>query len=240
MEDLIYKKIIHDLKKRIFNNEFPTMRLPDERSLTTEYDVSRSSVKRALSSMAHEGIVFKKRGSGTFINPLYLKSQSSFNYEGSNLGITDSLKSNGKKQGIKVLDFSVVPATENMKTDLFLNEGDFVYQVRRLRLLDDEPIMIETGYIPIKIAPELSKAIVEKSIFNYLEDAQGQHVTRSFMSIQVEPSNAEDQKLLGLTENEPVGVMSGIFFMDDGTPFEISNMRIHYKYMNYSTFVSVD
>ncbi len=60
------------------------------------------------------------------------------------------------------------------------------------------------------------------------------------MSIQVEPSNAEDQKLLGLTENEPVGVMSGIFFMDDGTPFEISNMRIHYKYMNYSTFVSVD
>jgi GntR family transcriptional regulator len=65
-----------------------------------------------------------------------------------------------------------------------------------LRLLDDEPIMIETGYIPIKIAPDLSKGIVEKSIFNYLEDTKGQHVTRSFMSIQVEPSNEEDQKLI--------------------------------------------
>ena len=202
------------------------MRLPDERSLTAEYNVSRSSVKRALSSMAPEGIVFKKRGSGTFINPLYLKSQSSFNYEGSNIGITDSLKSNGKKQGIKVLDFSVIPATKSMKTDLFLNDGDFVYKIRRLRLLDEEPIMIETGYIPIKIAPELSKAIVEKS--------------RSYMSIQVAPSNQEDQELLGLTANEPVGIMSGIFFMDDGTPFEISNMRIHYRHMNYSTFVSVD
>lgn len=240
MKDLIYRKIIHDLKKRIFNNEFPSMRLPDERSLTAEYNVSRSSVKRALSSMAQEGIVFKKRGSGTFINPLYLKSQSSFNYEGSNIGITDSLKSNGKKQGIKVLDFSVIPATKSMKTDLFLNDGDFVYKIRRLRLLDEEPIMIETGYIPIKIAPELSKAIVEKSIFNYLEDAKGQQVTRSYMSIQVAPSNQKDQELLGLTANEPVGIMSGIFFMDDGTPFEISNMRIHYRHMNYSTFVSVD
>ncbi len=27
MKDLIYRKIIHDLKKRIFNNEFPSMRL---------------------------------------------------------------------------------------------------------------------------------------------------------------------------------------------------------------------
>ena len=240
MEDLIYKKIMHDLKQRIFNNEFPSKKLPDERSLAEKYQVSRSSVKRALSSMAQAGIVFKKRGAGTFINPLYLKSKSSFNYEGTNIGITDSLKADGKTPKIKVLDFSVIPATANMQNDLFLNEGDFVYKIRRLRLLDDEPVMIETGYIPIKIAPELSKAIVEKSIFNYLEDEQNKHVTRSFLNIQVEPSNNEDQKLLNLKATEPVAIMAGIFFLDDGTPFEISNMRISYKYMNYATFVSVD
>lgn len=241
MDDLIYKQIIRDLEKRIFNNEFPTMRLPDERSLSTEYDVSRSSIKRALSRMAREGIVFKKRGSGTFINPLYLKSKSSFNYdEGSNLGVTDSLKADGKKPGIKVLDFSVVPATTEMQTDLFLNPDDFVYQIRRLRLLDDEPIMIETGYIPIKIVPELTRDIVGKSIFNYVEKAKGQEITKSFLSITADPSNEEDQRLLGLKPNEPVGVMAGIFFMADGTPFEISNMRMHYKQMKYTTFVSVD
>ena len=27
--------------------------------------------------------------------------------------------------------------------------------------------------------------------------------------------------------------------MDDGTPFEVSNMRVHYKYMRYNTFVSL-
>lgn len=49
------------------------MKLPDERSLAEQYNVSRSSVKRALNKMSNEGIIFKKRGSGTFINPLYLK-----------------------------------------------------------------------------------------------------------------------------------------------------------------------
>ena len=69
MAELIYQQIITDLKKKIFNNEFPNMKLPDERSLAEKYDVSRSSIKRALSRMANDGIIFKKRGSGTFINP---------------------------------------------------------------------------------------------------------------------------------------------------------------------------
>ena len=128
--------------------------------------MSRSSIKRALNVLANEGIVFKKRGSGTFVNPLYLKNRSLFNYEGSNLGVTDSMRANGKRPGIKVLDFSVIPATKEMQTDLFLASEDFVYRIRRLRLLDDQPVMIETGYIPIKIVPELSRTIVSGSIFN--------------------------------------------------------------------------
>lgn len=81
---------------------------------------------------------------------------------------------------------------------------------------------------------------VEGSIFNYFEDTTGKSVTKSFMTITADPSSEEDQKLLALKPIEPVGVMEGIFFLDDGTPFEVSNMRIHYKYLNYNTFVSLD
>ena len=63
------------------------MRLPDERSLAESYSVSRSSIKRALGLMADQGIIFKKRGSGTFVNPLYVKQGSSFNYSGKILGL---------------------------------------------------------------------------------------------------------------------------------------------------------
>lgn len=239
MADLVYRRVSSDLKQKIVDKQFPNKRLPDERTLSETYHVSRSSVKRALKVLADDGIIFKKRGSGTFINPLFMKNKTIFHYEGSNLGITDSMKSQGKVPKIKLLSFKVVPASKEIQQDLFLADGDFVYEIQRLRLFDDKPFMIETGYIPIKIAPELTQEIVEKSIFNYVEDTINKSVTRSFLSILASPSNEQDQELLNLKPTEPVGVMEGIFFLDDGTPFEVSNMRLHYQYLRYNTFVMV-
>ena len=219
MADLVYRSVMRDIKHKILNGDYANMKLPDERSLSSDYGVSRSSIKRALGILAQQGIIFKKRG---------------------NLGITDSFKLDGKKQGIKLLNYQVVPASQEIQQDLFLNDNDFVYQIKRLRLIDDQPFMIETGYIPIKIMPTLSPAIVEGSIFNYLEESQNKTVTRSFMTISVSPSNDEDQKELHLKPTEPVGIMEGVFFLDDGTPFEVSNMRVHYQYMKYNTFVNLN
>ena len=240
MADLVYRTVMHDIKQNILDNKYDGMRLPDERSLAEHYQVSRSSMKRALELLYQKGIFFKKRGSGTFINPLYLKNQSLFRYEGSNLGLTDSLKVPGKKQGIKLLDFNVVKASESIRQDLFLNEDDFVYEFRRLRYLDAQPFLIETGYVPIKIVPELKPENLQKSLFNYLEDTQNKVVTKAFLNITVEPSSKEDQERMTLKTTEPVGVIEGIFFLDDGTPFEVSTMRIHYQYMRFNTFVNLN
>lgn len=60
MKDLVYRRVLHDLKSRIHDNQFPNKRLPDERSLSEAYNVSRSSIKRALSVLANQGIIFKK------------------------------------------------------------------------------------------------------------------------------------------------------------------------------------
>lgn len=241
MAELIYQQIIADLKKKIFAKKFPDMKLPDERSLAEAYQVSRSSIKRALSRMANDGIIFKKRGSGTFINPLYLKNESVFNYgSGKNLGISDNFQLNGQKPNVKVLDFSVIRPTEELQRDLFLQKEDFVYQIKRLRSFDEQPFMIETGYIPIKLLPKLGSATLEKSIFEYVHQELNQSVSKSFMSVFAEPSNEQDQKLLQLAPNEPVGIMEGIFFLDNGTPLEFSSMRLHYQYMKFNSFVSLD
>ncbi|MCT7796195.1 MAG: GntR family transcriptional regulator [Lactobacillus iners] len=240
MADLVYRTIMHDIKEKIVNKEYDGMRLPDERSLSEHYQVSRSSMKRALELLAQEGIVFKTRGSGTFINPLYLKNRGLFKYEGSNLGITDSFSVPGKSQNIELLDYQVIKTDDDLKQDLFLTSSDFVYKIRRLRLLDDQPFLIETGFIPIKIAPDLNPDILKKSLFNYLEHQKNKRVTKSFLTITVEPSTLEDQVKLMLEPNEPVGIIEGIFFLDDGTPFEVSNMRVHYKYMKYNSFVNLN
>ena len=77
------------------------------------------------------------------------------------------------------------------------------------------------------------------SLFDYFAKELHHTGTKSFMSIETQPSNKNDQALLDLKPTEPVGIMEGVFFLDDGTPFEVSTMRIHYKYFSYNTFVNL-
>lgn len=60
-----------------------------------------------------------------------------------------------------MLDYQVIKTDDDLKQDLFLTSSDFVYKIRRLRLLDDQPFLIETGFIPIKIAPDLNPDILK-------------------------------------------------------------------------------
>ena len=240
MSEAIYVTVQADLKQKIYQGEFPNLKLPDERSLAEQYGVSRSSIKRALNVLVQQGVIFKKRGSGTFVNPLYLKNNAIFQHEGSNLGVTDSFRVDGQAPSIELLDFQVVAATPEQQQALFLNDGDFVYEIKRLRRLAGEPFMIERGYVPIAVVPGLNREIVSGSVYEYIEKTKHRTVTKSFMTIMAEPSTPEDQELLELKANEPVGIMEGIFFMDDGTPLEFSTMRLHYKYLRYNAFVSLD
>ncbi len=240
MSEPIYVTVQADLKQKIYQGEFANLKLPDERSLAEQYDVSRSSIKRALNVLVQQGVIFKKRGSGTFVNPLYLKNHAIFQHEGSNLGVSDSFRVDGKAPAIELIDFKVISATPEQQQALFLNEGDFVYEIKRLRRLEGAPFMIERGYVPISVLPGLNRDIVSGSVYEYIEKNKHRSVTKSFMTIMAEPSTEEDQKLLKLSEKEPVGIMEGIFFMDDGTPLEFSTMRLHYKYLRYNAFVSLD
>ncbi|APT18615.1 MULTISPECIES: GntR family transcriptional regulator [Amylolactobacillus] len=241
MADLVYRQLLQQLKKNIKAGQYQNLKLPTERALSESYGVSRSSVKRALNILADEGAIFKKRGSGTFINPLYLKNDSIFHYNtGRNLGVTDSFQISGKVPRIKLLSFNVVHPDPELARNLFLNADDFVYEIKRLRLFDDVAFMIETGYIPIKLAPNIGPNVVSNSIFNYMETTENKLVSKAYLTIAAEPSTTEDRELLALAPTEPVGTMAGIFFLDDGTPFEYSKMRLHYKYMKYNTFVATE
>ncbi|BDR59642.1 GntR family transcriptional regulator [Xylocopilactobacillus apicola] len=236
----IYVAIANIIRNNISAHKYSSMKLPDERTLAERFEVSRSSIKRAIQLLADQGIIFKKQGSGNFINPLFLRNKTSLDYTGDNVGLTTSIVTNGKEQTIKVLNLDVIKPDSEIKESLFLTEDDFVYSFKRLRCLDQKPILIETSYIPVRAFPELSQNLLEQSLFNYLENEKNMIINRAYLDLTTEPSTPNDQELLNLKPTEPVGIMAGIFFVDDGTPFEYSSMRLHYRYLNFSTFVDLD
>ncbi len=240
MKKPLYVSLANTIKHNISHHHYAGMKLPDERTLAQNFAVSRSSIKRAIQLLADQGIIFKKQGSGNFINPLFLRNKTAFDYTGDNVGLTTSIVTNGKQQTIKVLSLDVVKPSSDIRENLFLNDDDFVYSFKRLRQLDQQPVLIEQSYIPVRTFPQLSQSLLENSLFNYLEDKENTIINRAYLDITTQPSTAEDQRLLHLKATEPVGILAGIFFVDDGTPFEYSSMRLHYRYLNFSTFVNLN
>lgn len=63
-----YLQIYHAIREKILSNEYAiNQQLPDEITLTKEFNSSRMTVKKALDLLVSEGLIFRKRGQGTFV-----------------------------------------------------------------------------------------------------------------------------------------------------------------------------
>src|SRR5690242_18519328 len=67
----LYARIVDELRQKIRNNEYePNDQLPTEKELASQYDVSLITSKRALVELEKEGLIYRKRGSGSYVKPV--------------------------------------------------------------------------------------------------------------------------------------------------------------------------
>lgn len=73
-----YRVLTQLLRERIFRGEFEEQPLPTEISLAEEFELSRQTVRRAFQELVSEGLVYRVRGSGTFVTPRETRYNRSF------------------------------------------------------------------------------------------------------------------------------------------------------------------
>ncbi|MGL5721452.1 MAG: GntR family transcriptional regulator [Brevinema sp.] len=189
--------------------------IPTEMELTTHYKVSRTTVRKALQELAKNGLVYSIQGSGT-----YVSQQANVQ----KITVLDSFATHAKKVGktpsTKVLEFSTQPAGFNVAKVLQIKESDLVYFVRRLRLLDDEPINYEIGYMPVKMFPDLSISVMENSKYNYVEHDRNMPIKGSTLVFEPVIITPELAELLQLEHGTPVLKVETISQLKDGRFFE--------------------
>lgn len=70
--EILYKKIANDIKHQILSGVLkPDEKLPTELELSKHYDVSRITSKKALNILQEEGLIYRVRGSGSFVNSIH-------------------------------------------------------------------------------------------------------------------------------------------------------------------------
>ncbi|MBF6977983.1 GntR family transcriptional regulator [Aerococcaceae bacterium zg-BR22] len=219
MEKYIY--IANDMRNRILKGEFSSNdKLPFEKELIKEYSSSKMTVKKALDMLVAEGLIIKRRGSGTFVKSLseneLKKRVMSNQFRG-----TTALNV-GKKVESIILNFSVIEADKLISEKLHIESGSFVYDIYRARKIDGEPLVIEQMYMPIDLIVGLKKNNALGSIYEYIEESLKLKIKSAHRTITVRGANEIEARYLEVEEKSPVAVAEQIAFLDTGEAFEYS------------------
>jgi len=200
-KQLMYHQIHDRLKKEILSERYAVgSLLPTEAELESEYSVSRTTIRKAMSMLANEGLVEIKQGRGTRV--LNHKARQNFNRITS---VTESLRKKGYQVTTKSMLIDQVPATYPLTEHLEVKEGESLARVQRIQLADGKPICIMTNYLPYSLVPELEKATgTFTALYQYLESNYDFNITNTKDRIFAVAASFYDAEVLDVLTGTPI------------------------------------
>ncbi len=154
----LYSQLVHLMIDKIQREKKPNDKLPSERELVDRYKVSRTTIRKALSTLEMMGYVYRQHGSGTFVS---YRMQPSMDLA-SSYSFTNQMKSLGLHPRSDILEFSHLHADGRLANKLGVNHGDDIIKIKRLRIADEIPMMLERTYLPDYIFHKITLEQLQK------------------------------------------------------------------------------
>ncbi|WP_332663015.1 GntR family transcriptional regulator [Aeromicrobium sp.] len=198
------------LLKTIEEELQPGAMIPSERDLTIRYDVSRATVRAAISSLVNEGRLTTVPGRGTVVTRPRVESNLHL------ASFTQDMRQRGHRPSTEVLSCAVVAAGETTAKALGLSPGDRVWEIERLRLADDEPMAHEISWYPEAVFPALGDEDLSGSIYAIFESTYGVVITEARQTTWAEQAGHAYAHLLEVAETAPVMVFDRVGSSSEG------------------------
>lgn len=171
----LYDQIERNLRDLIINGKLtPGEIVPSEWELVQLYGVSRLTVRRALDELVRQNWLERKHGVGTFVRQPVTASISA-----SKLSFTEQMRSIGRRPSSQLVNQRATPATTKIARLLRIQEGGPIIEITRLRLADEEPILLETSCLSLERFPLLANYswTENESLYQILNTEYGITVT---------------------------------------------------------------
>ncbi len=227
-----YEMIADKIRQRIREGVYPVGSLiPDQVSLAEEFNVSRMTVKKGMDMLELEGLILRKRGSGTTVKKTALSdglTVSVMEYE----GLTKQLASHDLKS--EIIEFSLDFPDEFLQEKLMIEKHVPIYKIVRLRIVDGEPYILEHTVMNAQLIPGINDEVMHQSIYSYIKEKLGLVFSGAHRIIHADKSSEYDQKYLNCAKDDPVLEIEQVVYLEDGTPFEYSRSRNRYDIRSYN------
>lgn len=208
------------ISRKISSGEFkPGEKLPTEKELAHQYNLSTYAVRNSLWRLHQKGAVVKVKGKGSFVAkskiPYTLSSGSNF---------TATLNKIGKVGTRKTVSHISTKAGNTIASGLHIKKRDEVEIVEFLRFVNDEPFYYSTSYIPSALVPNFKEVLIKDySLHKTLREHYGYDFERSSSTtLEIGMATTYDEKMLNVSKGTPLFVIKTSFVLADGQVLEFS------------------
>lgn len=214
----IYNEIANNIKSGVLK---PNTKLYSENEYMKLYNVSRATIRKALSLLEQNGYIQKIKGKGSIVLDI-----NKFDFPVSGIISFKEISSKiGKESNTILKKLGVIKKDDIIISELNLSNEDEIWEVIRVREIDNEKIILDKDYFNKKIIPDLTEEICKNSIYNYIENELGITISFAKKEITVQKATTEDKKSLDLDEYDMVVVVKSYTYLDDATLFQYTESR---------------
>ena len=219
----LYKQVVSYVEQLVAERGLvPGDMLPTYAELAELTGVSLITIRRALDELERAGKVRRHQGLGTFLARPRIVTEPA--RAGSLLG---TLAGGAGGRGAKSLDTRILAMRRGLPSGdiaraLQIRLDSQVWQLRRQRMIDGEPAVVETSIIPTALAPELDRLVsgLRGSLYDLLGREYGLEDGYEEQYLEVITPTQEERRLLGIPPRTQVVRIRGLSMDKAGTPFD--------------------
>jgi len=189
--------------------------LSSEHELAEQHGLSRATVRHALDELEHDGWIYRQKGVGSFA-PVRRFEQDLTQL----VSTTEDMRQRGWSLLTRVLSLQPLPAATHVARALELSSGAPVYELCRLRLVDDVPISVQTAYLPAALCPRLEENDLAASLYRLLESRYGLRLWSGRETLCARGATEREARLLDIPEGTPVMYAERITYAATGVAVE--------------------
>lgn len=187
--------------------------LPSQKELAESFGVTVMTVRQAIQLLTEEELLTTAQGKGTYVRSRQFRLPL-----GRLASLAAQVRATGRQLSTEVLGFAPIEISplEQQRMALPLPEA---VELVRLRFVDGEPFILQTSLLPPALASSIdADALVERSLYDLLEEKHGIRVKRANETVQATSLDGESARWLHRRTGEPALLSSRLTFSSDNVP----------------------
>ncbi len=224
----LYLQVRDALAERIARREWqPGATLPNEVDLSRQLQVSQGTVRKALSELETEHLVTRRQGRGTFVNDLATTDAAK---RFSNLRGPDNRR---VATSVNYRQVTIVPASDTERAHLELEAEEPVIRVRRVRVAQKQPFMLEEFSMPAARFPGLERQLRPPIKIAAIAQQYGLLLGLAQEKISIARADREIAEAMSVPMDTPLLHLDRLIHLTDGPPIQWRIAHCHLKDQHY-------